>query len=75
MSSRIFRIIDNLSRQLTKKYGSGFSSTSLKYFRTFYLTYQDRCVEIGHPVGDQSKDSSIGRPMGAESVSVFSLRS
>ena len=62
------QVIENLSRQLTQRYGSGFSVTSLKYFRTFYLTYQNRLVEIGHPQGDQLADSPISRPLGGESV-------
>jgi len=62
------QVVDNLSRQLTQKYGSGFSTTSLKYFRTFYLTYQNRLVEIDRPQGDQLADLSISRPMGDESM-------
>lgn len=62
------QVIENLSSQLTQRYGSGFSVTTLKYFRTFYLTYQNRIVEIGHPQGDQLADSQISRPLGDESV-------
>lgn len=47
------RLIEGLSEMLTQRYGKGFSSTNLKYFRTFYLAFSDRCVdvdiEIGHP--------------------------
>lgn len=66
------QVIENLSRQLTNRYSSGFSITSLKYFRTFYLAYQNRLVEIGRPVGDQSVVLSISRPAGDESVAVIS---
>lgn len=62
------QVIENLSSQLTQRYGSGFSVTTLKYFRTFYLTYQNRIVEIGHPQGDQLAVSQISRPLGDESV-------
>lgn len=36
------QIIDELSLSLSKEYGRGFSTTNLRYFRTFYLTYLDR---------------------------------
>jgi hypothetical protein len=65
------QVIENLSKQLTNRYGSGFSITSLKYFRTFYLVYQNRLVEIGRPVGDQLVDLSISRPAGDESATVI----
>lgn len=38
------RIIENLSEQLTMKYGKGFSKRYLAYFRMFYLTISD--IEI-----------------------------
>lgn len=38
------RIIENLSKQLTMKYGKGFSKRYLAYFRMFYLTISD--IEI-----------------------------
>ncbi|MBF0121238.1 MAG: DUF1016 family protein [Desulfobacterales bacterium] len=47
------QIIENLSKQLTKKYGQGFSVTNLKYFRTFYLIYSDRVSSKSHPSGDE----------------------
>ena len=36
------QIIKNLSIKLTKKYGKGFSVTSLQYYRKFYSVYSDR---------------------------------
>lgn len=60
------QVIEKLSMQLFEKYGSGFSTTNLKYFRTFYLAYPNRLVEIGRPMGDVFPDVSIGRPTGAE---------
>ncbi|MDD2735563.1 MAG: PDDEXK nuclease domain-containing protein [Desulfuromonadaceae bacterium] len=65
------QVIKNLSKQLADRYGSGFSITSLKYFRTFYLAYQNRPVEIGRPVGDQLEDLSIRRPAGDVSAAVI----
>lgn len=64
------QVIETLSKELSSRYGSGFSTTSLKYFRTFYLVYQNRLVEIGHPAGDQSIDLPKSRPMGDECVLV-----
>ena len=45
-------LITDLSRRVTAKYGRGYSVTSLKYFRTFYLTYASRSLQIGRPMGD-----------------------
>lgn len=60
------QVLGSLSRQLTARFGSGFSETSLKYFRTFYLAYRNR-----RPLGDelpptlsQSALRAIGRPLG-----------
>ena len=40
------KIIEALSKQLTERYGRGFSTTNLRYFRTFYSTYSNRIPEI-----------------------------
>lgn len=47
-------IIKELSNQLNLKYGKGFSATSLKNARYFYLTYSD---PIGQTVSAQFKQS------------------
>lgn len=60
------RVLEDLSEQLTKRFGSGYSLTNLKYFRTFYQVYQDRFPEIGRPSGDQSTLPAKGHPSGAE---------
>src|SRR3989338_3838068 len=60
------RILEDLSERLTKKYGEGFSITSLKYFRTFYITYADRNPEISRPTGVQLSTDQKGRPMGEQ---------
>ncbi len=42
------QIIAQLSEKLTHKYGRGFSTTNLRYFRTFYMVYSERIPEIRH---------------------------
>jgi hypothetical protein len=42
------QLIEQLSLQLTQKYGRGFSTTNLRYFRTFYTVYADRGPQIRH---------------------------
>lgn len=41
-------IIKKLSKKLTKEYGTGYSTTTLKYIRQFYLTFQN-----SHALSDQ----------------------
>jgi predicted nuclease of restriction endonuclease-like (RecB) superfamily len=40
---------------LNNKYGRGFSTTNLRYFRTFHTTYSDRIPEIRHIGGGEFK--------------------
>lgn len=40
------QIISELSAQLKARFGRGFSTTNLRYFRTFYTVYADRLPEI-----------------------------
>src|SRR3990167_1478367 len=40
------QLLHELSNRLTQKYGRGFSVSTLKDIRQFYLTYKD--IEIGH---------------------------
>lgn len=47
------QLIEQLSLQLTQKYGRGFSTTNLRYFRTFYTVYADRDPEIRHITGGE----------------------
>ncbi|MDZ7860614.1 MAG: PDDEXK nuclease domain-containing protein [Candidatus Krumholzibacteriota bacterium] len=42
------QVIKELSKELNKKYGKGFSTTNLWYFRQFYLVYSDREPRIRH---------------------------
>jgi hypothetical protein len=49
------QVIKQLSAELNNKYGRGFSTTNLRYFRTFYTAYSDRIPEIRHIGGGESK--------------------
>lgn len=40
------QIIEDLSARLKSCFGRGFSTTNLRYFRTFYTVYADRLPEI-----------------------------
>jgi hypothetical protein len=40
------KLLDSLSKRLTERYGRGFSTSNLRYFRSFYRTYSDRIPEI-----------------------------
>jgi len=42
------QVLEQLSMYLTQKYGRGYSTTNLRYFRTFYTVYADRYPEICH---------------------------
>ena len=49
-------IIKYLSNNLTKEFGSGYSTTNLKYYRQFYLEFpmvQNNQTQNGHAVSDQ----------------------
>ena len=45
------QIIADLSRRLTERYGWGFSVPNVRNFRQFYLTDQQRILEIRYPAG------------------------
>jgi hypothetical protein len=51
------RLLGDLSEQLTKRYGRGFSVTNLRYFRlfyqVFYQVFSDRAPEIHHSSSDE----------------------
>jgi len=59
-------LMDELSRRLVKRLGRGYSSTNLRYFRTFYLAYADRAPKIRHMPGGESSPTAetprLGRP-------------
>jgi len=60
------QVVESLSARLTERYGSGFSTTNLKYFRLFYLAYPERLAEIRHPAGDEFAGIEKQRPPGVE---------
>jgi predicted nuclease of restriction endonuclease-like (RecB) superfamily len=49
------QVIEQLSAKLTQRYGRGYSTTNLRYFRTFYMVYADRTPEIRHIGGGELK--------------------
>lgn len=49
------QLLSELSASLTKRYGRGFSTTNLRYFRLFYQTYANRQPEIHHEARDKFK--------------------
>lgn len=49
------QVIEQLSAKLNHKYGRGFSTTNLRYFRTFYMVYSDRIPKIRHIGGGEFK--------------------
>lgn len=67
------KVIDDLAKRLTERYGPGFSPTTLQYFRKFYLAYPGRYSAIPRPMGVESaadlSGQHISRPAGAESLS------
>ena len=60
------QIIEELSVRLVERYGTGFSVTTLQYFRKFYLAYPARCSVISRPLGVKSGAEAIPRPAGVE---------
>ncbi len=48
------RLIKDLSRYLTKRYGKGFSVANIRNFRQFYIVHQERLSEIRYPAGSES---------------------
>ncbi len=48
-------VINQLSLELNKKFGKGFSATNLWYFRQFYLVFADRAPET-RPILTDTKD-------------------
>jgi predicted nuclease of restriction endonuclease-like (RecB) superfamily len=55
------QLIESLSASLCEKYGRGFSTTNLRYFRTFYTVYQDRLPEIRHLGSGESAEQPKAR--------------
>ena len=53
------KVIDGLSRQLTQRYGSGFSPRNLRHFRQFYAAFAGR-LPIRNPPGSKSGEGGSG---------------
>ncbi len=51
-------LIKNLARDLTEKFGRGFSVTTLKYFRYFYITFQLPAISQTE-VGEDEKGRTL----------------
>jgi hypothetical protein len=51
-------VIEDLSQQLQARVGRGYSSTNLRYFRTFYIAYRERRPEIRHIESGESEGAS-----------------
>ena len=47
------RVLDVLSEYLRTLIGRGYSTTNLRYFRTFYLAYRERKPEIRYIGGGE----------------------
>jgi predicted nuclease of restriction endonuclease-like (RecB) superfamily len=72
------KLIEELSAQLTERYGKGFSWRNLQWFKQFYLVFRDRIsilypsgaefgmTQIVHPPGAQSSKPEIHHPPGGE---------
>jgi predicted nuclease of restriction endonuclease-like (RecB) superfamily len=59
------RMVEELSGRLTARFGRGFSTTNLWYFRQFYLVYADRRPEILHtPRGESSRAQKLHKARG-----------
>lgn len=78
------KVVETLSKQLTERYGKGFSAPVLWNFRQFYLTYADRATILSplgrelpgplklSPAGRESLPTEKGSPPGSESLQGFS---
>ena len=51
------QLIDFLSEKLNSRYNRGFSTTNLRYFRTFYTIYSERKPEIRQMRSGESQNS------------------
>ena len=60
------RVIEDLSNQLTERYGKGFSVPNLRNFRKFYVMFQDRKPEIRYPLGSELTSERKRYPTGSE---------
>jgi predicted nuclease of restriction endonuclease-like (RecB) superfamily len=64
------QMLSELSVQLARRYGSGFSVPNLQNFRKFYLAYRTRIIPVAniqYPTGTKSVEERIQYPAGTES--------
>jgi predicted nuclease of restriction endonuclease-like (RecB) superfamily len=54
------QVLEVLSAHLRARIGRGYSTTNLRYFRTFYLAFRDRVPEIRHIGGGESRRQAQG---------------
>ncbi len=59
------KVVNDLSRRLTERYGKGFSITNLFYFKQFHLAFQQR-IKILHPAGGELGETGKISPLGIE---------
>jgi hypothetical protein len=52
-------LIDGLASRLAERFGRGFSTTNLRYFRTFHQVYAGRTPEIRHMACGESGSGTI----------------
>lgn len=50
------KLLEDLSRKLTKEFGRGFSRSNLEYMRRFFLDYKDRVPEISQKASGKLGD-------------------
>lgn len=65
------QLLNTLSKQLTEEYGNGFSTSSLKYMRLFFLSYPNLLAK-SHALRDQLP---ITQPMSANTWQAGELHS
>lgn len=59
-------LVEDLSRQLTQRFGKGYAPASLWNMRKFYQTYRNRLPGILFPPGRESGKPNILSPLGRE---------
>lgn len=62
------KLLEDLSRDLQRTIGRGYSATNLKHFRRFYQTYADREPRIRHSLRDESNARAARRRDGLRAV-------
>ncbi len=67
-------VVEDLSKKLNRKYGKGFSTTNLWYFRQFYLVYSNRNPVILHKLcGESDSEAILHKPCGVLDDMQFSV--